>query len=274
MADEQEQALEAALARTEADADAVLKVASTATKALKRFHTAAHVGNLRDLRTTISAAEQAIDALRRQFDTAKAGWDFDEQAYFANGAFLREVLETARRMNVRVYEQDELLYSYPSLIRVVPNDRAVLIDKTRERRLRPSVLVAHLRDLQQRPPRFRDADFLEALYEAYKVKVAQDKGKDQIAQGPVVRLRDIYHLLTLLPGRSKEYTIQEFVRDRYLLDQSGVNRTKDGAAMYSADSSGTRPSAGSIRVVTQRGEEKVYYGISFLKDGQAGGGGT
>jgi len=273
VAEDQELSLEASLARTEADAEAVLKAAAATTKALKRFHTASHVGNLRDLRTTINAAEQTIEALYRQFDAAKAGWDFDEQAYFADGSFLREVLETAKRMNVRVYEQDELLYSYPSLIRVLPNDRAVLIDKTRERRLRPSVLVTHLQDLQQRPPRFRNADFLEALYEAYQVKVAQDKGKDQLAEGPVVRLRDIYHLLTLLPGRSKEYAIQEFVRDRYLLDQSGVNRTKDGATLYSNDSSGTRPRAGSLRVVTQRGEEKVYYGISFLKDGRAGGAG-
>jgi hypothetical protein len=79
---------------------------------------------------------------------AKEGWDFDEQAYFAEGAFAQELLATARRLNVQLFEQDDVLYSYPSLIRILPSDRAVTIDKQRERRVRPTVLVAHLKDRQ------------------------------------------------------------------------------------------------------------------------------
>lgn len=263
-ADEQE--LETALSRTEADAEATLKAANAVVTAVKRVRTAAHAGNLRDLRTTLANAEQAAAALQEQVRTAKAGWDFDEQAYFADGAFTRELLATAQQMNVRIYEQDELLYSYPSLIRVLPAERAVRIDKTRERRLRPSVLVAHLRDLQQRPPRFKPEAFLESLYTAYKIKVEQTKGKDGLAlDNVVIRLRDLYDLLTLLPGETREYTLQEFARDFYLLDQSGQNTTRDGAVLFPSGATGTRGRGGAIRVITQRGEEKVYYGVAFSR---------
>lgn len=261
-----DQSLEQALARTEADADAAFKAANTVVGALKKYRTAAHVGNLRDLRTTIATAEQALDALQQQVEVVKEGWDFDEQAYFANGAFAQELLATAQRMHVQLFEQDELLYSYPSLIRVLPNDRAVTIDKQRERRLRPSVLVAHLKDLQQRPARFKAADFLEALYSAYKIKVVADKGKEGLENGDVVRLRDLYTVLTLLPGQSREYTLQEFARDFYLLDQSGENQTKDGLNMYPTASTATRGTkAGTLRVITQRGEEKLYFGLGFRR---------
>jgi hypothetical protein len=165
-------------------------------------------------------------------------------------------------MGVRVYEQDERLYSYPSLVRVLPEEPAVLIDRARERRLRPSVLVAHLRDLQKRPPRFKPEAFLETLFDAYQVLVAR-RGKDLFGEGIVVKLVDVYDLLTLLPGASKEYSKQEFARDVYLLDRSGVIRTRKRYAVSFPGSSGTRSTGGAIRMITERGEEQVYYGIAF-----------
>ena len=254
--------LEKALSKTESDADAVLKAALAATAAVKRLRAAAHVGNLREMGPSIAAAEQAIATLRQQFANAKDGWDFDEDGYFESGAFGRELRGTADRLNVRIYEQDDRLYCYPSLIRVLANDRAVLIDKTRERRLRPTVLISRLRDLQRRPPRFRPAAFLESLFEAYSVVVAK-RGKGLFGDGRVERLLEVYDLLTLLPDQSKEYSRQEFARDIYLLDRSDVNRTKKGHVVDFPASAGTRAAASTIRIITEHGEEKVYYGIAF-----------
>src|SRR5437762_14062541 len=98
-------------------------------------------------------------------------------------------------MRVAMFEQDDQLYCYPSLVRVLPAERAVLIDRTRERRLRPSVLMAHLRDLQGRPPKFRPEVFLESLLKAYNVLSARS------GRGGAQRLVDVYDLLTLLPGQ-------------------------------------------------------------------------
>jgi hypothetical protein len=254
--------LEDALARTEADAEDVLKAAAAVTKSLKRFRAAAHVGNLRELRPAIDAAERALAELGEQLEQARVGWDFDEETYFANGLFPREVLDTAERKGVRIFEQDERLYCYPSLIRVLPGDRSVMIDKARERRVRPSVLVEQLRELQRRPARFKPEAFLESLFSAYASIVAK-YGKNALRERRVERLGEVYELLTLLPGQSREYPKQEFGRDVYLLDRSGVTTTRKGFLVSFPASTGTRSAAGTIRVITERGQEKVYYGISF-----------
>ncbi len=79
----------------------------------------------------------------------------------------------------------------------------------------------------------------------------------------MIRLLEIYKLLTLLPGQAKEYPLQEFARDIYLLDRSGVTKTKEGFVIRFSDRGFTRQ---TVRVITQEGREKNYYGISFAKD--------
>ncbi len=256
--------LEKALARTEADADAALKAATAAVSSLKKFRAAAQTGNLRELRRTIDVAGQAISALRQQFSNAKEGWNFDEEAYLSGRDFLSEILETAGQMGVKVFEQDDRLYCYPFLVRILPNERAISIDKKRERRLRPSVLVNHLRELQNKPVRFRPEVFLESLYNAYSVAVAT-RPKYLVNTRVVVPLLEVYNLLTLLPGQSKEYSRQEFARDIYLLDQSRVVKTRKGLVVSFPASTGTKSSTSTITVITQNGQEKKYYGISFAK---------
>ena len=262
MPGDQRVSLEKALAKTESDADAAFKAATTTVSSLKKFRAAAHSGDLRELRKTIEVADQAIAALRQQFANAKAGWDFDEEAYLSGSTFRSELLETARQLAVKMFEQDNKLYCYPFLIRILPNERSLLIDKVRERRLRPSVLVRHLKDLQNKPVRFKPETFLEGLFGAYRHAVAT-RGRDHFGTGVVVKLHDIYELLTLLPGQPKEYSLQEFARDIYLLDQSRVDRTRNGLVVSFPASTGTRSVTSTITVITQNGHEKKYYGISF-----------
>ncbi len=147
--------LEPALQRTESDIDASLRAAGSATRSLRRLRAVVRDGNLRELKAALSAARETADALQQQVATTAQHWDFDETGYFADGAYTRELLETAADMRVKIFEQDEQLYCYPSLVRVLPGERTLLIDRTRERRLRPSLVVEHLRSLQARPPRFR-----------------------------------------------------------------------------------------------------------------------
>ena len=98
-----------------------------------------------------------------------------------------------------------------------------MIDKKKDRRVRPSVLVRTLPALQARPPKFKADAFLEALATAYDLVVATGA-----RPGATVKLADVYGVLTLLPGSARDYTKPEFARDLYLLDQSGVTTTKDG----------------------------------------------
>src|SRR4030067_413681 len=236
--------LEKALAKTEADADAALKAAIAAVSSLKKFRTAAQTGNLRELRKTIDVSEQAITALRQQFTNAKEVWTLDEEAHLSNKAFTSEILEAAGQIGLKIFDQDDRLYCYPFLIRILPGERSILIDKVRERRLRPSVLVKHMKDLQRKSSRFKPDAFLDSLFSAYEIVVAP-RGKGLVYTGIVIALRDIYNLLTLLPGQSREYSRQEFARDIYLLDQSRVTRTKGGLIVNFPASTGTKSTSGT-----------------------------
>jgi hypothetical protein len=144
---------------------------------------------------------------------------------------------------------------------VLPGDRAELVNKARERRQRPSVLAGLLRDLQRRPPRFKAADFLNALYEAYQVAIKQEHTR--LTDGSPVPLLDLYELFTMLPGQARDYSQQEFARDVYLLDQSNETTTKSGARVEFHASTGTKLRRGTLTIVTQNGQEKRYYALSF-----------
>ena len=255
--------LEQSLARTEADAEATLKAATTVASSIKKFRDAAKKGNLRDLRKTMDAAEQAITALRQQFSNAQVGWDFDEETYLSGRAFHSEILEAATQAGVKLFEQFGMIYCYPYLIRIKPQERSILIDKIIERRLRPSILAKHLKELQNRPVRFKSQAFLECLFAAYSKILVHHREE---ATGKVIKLLDIYQLLTLLPGQSKEYTTEEFARDIYLLDKSGVATTNNGYVLTLVPpSTAGKTSRRSLSVITEEGQEKSYYGISFKR---------
>ena len=257
------QGLETALAKTEADAETALRAAASAARAVKKLRATVQAGNLREIQPSMAAAEQAVEALRGQLATAREGWDFDAESYLASGGFSRELVEAARIQGLRIFDEDDRLYCYPLLLRVLPAERAVLVDKARERRLRPSALVAQLKELQARPQRFKPQAFLETLFDAYTVLVGE-QGKQALSGERIERLLDIYNLLTLLPGSGRDYTRQEFARDVYLLDQSGETTTRKGYAMRFHASSGTRSTGSTLRVITEHGQDKVYYGISFV----------
>ncbi len=256
---------EAALQQTEGDAEAGLKAAAAVTKSLKRFRQLVHEGNLRDVAAALIAVDQSVAALREQVATTAERWTFDETSYFATGAYTRELLETATRMGVPMFEQDDRLYCYPSLLRVLPAERTILINRIRERRLRPSVVVEHLRALHERPARFRTDAFLSALFKAYRVLVRRH-GSGALEHGPVERLVEVYDLLTLLPGQSRDYSRPEFARDLYLLDRSGTTRTSDGFVVSFPASTGTRSPGAVITAITETGQEQRYWGIAFSKE--------
>jgi hypothetical protein len=263
MSTHQPDGLEGAFAKAESDVEIALKAATNVLSALRRFRGAARQGKVRELRAAGEAAKRSIQVLDQEIANVAESWEFDEEGFLQSGGFVDELIARADRDGVRISQQDNRLYCYPVLLRVLPAERAVLIDKARERRLRPSVLVRLLRDLQKRPARFKPLDFLHSLHAAYRVAVQQQPGR--LVGTSVIPLLDIYELLTMLPGQAREYSRQEFARDLYLLDQSGETRTKTGDRLEFHASTGTRLRRGTLSVVTQTGQEKKYYGISFTR---------
>ncbi len=250
--------LESALSAIEREADTAVRSLAAALKEAKKVKAAAATGHVRELRqalhTTAQLAKQAADAAT----LLQEGWTFDEERHFAGGAFAKEILALAAEEGVAVFESDDRLLSYPAIVVISPADVTVVIDKKKERRVRPTVLVATLKALQSRGPKFKAEAFLEALAGAYDHVVA----KRDLRPGATVKLADIYSVLTLLPGSGRDYTKQEFARDLYLLDQSGVTTTRDRRTLSLPASALTRGS-GVLTTVARSGQEKVYAGMSL-----------
>jgi hypothetical protein len=255
---ESETRFEEALAIAQVGAENALKSAGGLTRELRKARTASASGQVRELRRALDAAAGIADELAQRLKDLRASYDFDESSYMASGEYAKELLALASERGLAMFEEDERLLCYPSLIRVLPSDSAVAIDRRRERRLRPSVLIGLLGAAQQRPPKFRAEQFMQSLVDAYDLAVAR-AGKKPDA---VVRLIDIWSVLTLLPGQAKEYTKPEFARDLYLLDQSGCRQAKDGRAMRLHASSGTR-TPGTLTTVARTGQQQLYWGVSF-----------
>jgi hypothetical protein len=260
--------MESALSEAERAIEQAVRAAAVATGALKKALAGARTGQIKELRKALAAAEQATAGLAEQASGAAAGFTFDEQAYLASGGYVRELLAVADARGVSIFEEDGQLLCYPSLVRVVSAEAAVEIDKVRERRLRPSVLVDQLARNQGRAPRFRPEAFVDSLRNAYELLVARDGKKDDA----VVKLVEIWAVLTMLPGQGGRYSRQEFARDLYLLDQSGVVCTpRSPRQLRWAASTGTK-GAGTLVTVSRTGQPQRYWGISFTVATLAGAG--
>jgi hypothetical protein len=250
--------LESALSATQDGTEAALKAAATVTRELRKAKSAAQGGQLRELRRALSAAESLASELSAAVTRVRASCEADDEAYLASGEYAKELLDAAAERGVAMFEEDERLLCYPSLVKVIAADSAIEIDRRRERRLRPSVVIGLLAATQQRPPRFRAEPFLECLASGYELVAARAENRPDA----VMRLTDIWTALTLLPGQGKDYTRPEFARDLYRLDQSGVQQTRAGRMLRWHASSGTR-AAGVLTTVARTGQQQRYWGVSF-----------
>jgi hypothetical protein len=257
------ESLEASLADTERALEVALRGANVAVRELKRALGAARAGQVRELRKALTATQAAAGGLVAETRAIGDAFDFDEREYLASGRFAKELLaEAAARGLSMVESDDDRLLCYPSLLRVLPADAAIEIDKVRDRRLRPSVLVSALARAQERGARFKAEQFLDSLRSAYELRVAADGTRADA----VIRLVDIWTVLTMMPGQRTQYSRQEFARDLYLLDQSGVTRTeRNPRELRWSASTGTKGS-GVLTTVARNGQEQRYWGVSFTAE--------
>jgi hypothetical protein len=256
--------LETALQRTEQAADACRKAVAGLLTIVKQLTEAARVGDLKAITRSRQKAEQArsdVMARLRDVDTVAPR---NEETYLADQRYIAELLQFAARSGLRVIRQGDRLYAPPHEVKVSAGDRVVMFGRTRLEKLRPSVLVGELKRVQSKPARSKADDFFNALHEAYEYAAAKSIGAEQRRNVPLVEL---YELLTLLPGSPREYSLDDFARDVYELDRSGVAQSKKskGATLQFVGSSGTRL-AKVLTVMTEEGLEQKYYAVSFVKD--------
>jgi hypothetical protein len=252
--------LEDALDAVERDADSAIRALGAALKAAKKAKSAAAVGQIRDIQQAMDAAASLASEAAAVVDDLRAGWRFDVAEWFASGEYVKELLAAAAEAGVKAFEADERILCYPAIVQVSAVDTTVVVDKQKDRRIRPSVVVRHLAALQERPPKFKPEAFIETLAAAYDYVV----GAKAMRSGVPAKLIDVHKVLTLLPGAARDYTRQEFARDIYLLDQAGVIDVKDGRRMSLPASALTR-GGGGLTTVARSGQTKLYVGVAFAE---------
>lgn len=252
--------VEQAAASTIASAQGLVSLA-------RKMQKAAREGHVAGVKRTRGELDAALGELQGAVAAAVESWPLaedEEQRYLEDG-YAEELCAAAEQQGLNVYERDGKLISYPSIVRILPGDRAVRVDGKKVAALRPSRLAGLLLKNQTKPGRFRPDRFLEALYTVYAEIVRHD-AQGAAGDGPVVPLTRVYKLLTSLPGATREYDRTDFARDLYILEAEGPRRTRKGAAVDFPASTGTRRS-GFFTFVGPDGQEARYYGVSFTADG-------
>jgi hypothetical protein len=242
--------------------DEVQKLGKAVMATIGRTRAAVKVGRVDDIARGLGAISQRIDETTAAAGRLANAWIFDASGYLTDGRFVDDLKQAAAEKGLVLFENNGRIYCFPLLLRIDPKEIGVRIGRTLERRIRPRELAELLARAQKRPLRFRETQFLDLLYRAWRrLAGANWHGT---GSGPVVGLADIYEILTLLPGT--DYPIEEFGRDLLLLDRRPDLRTRDGCRFEFPASTLSRGRMKRVSVYDERGGERVYIGIRFVKE--------
>lgn len=241
-------------------ASVATKSASTLVSALKQLQKAAADGELGTVHKAAERVAAVVKSVLQEVENAVTAWPFsmDAEERYLRESYVDELLEAARAEGVTVQQLDDGYLLHPSVLRVLPSERTVTIDRTRVPVIRPSRLIRKLKAIQSAKPKIGPEQFLELLHRAYRLLAEKQYGK-------TISLAAIYEAITLMPGSSVSYGQTEFARDLFLLDRSGVTRAKAGAKLSLPASTGTKGAKGTFSFVSPDGERVTYYGIQFLE---------
>ena len=259
------QSLEQAFRDVEAVAESTRKAANGVVGKARAMAKAAQVGNIGALRKAQADLAQELDALQQQVSDALVAWPLtedQESAYLADG-YVEELRSASSEIGLSLYERDGHLIAYPSVVRILPTDRAIRLDRKRVPTIRPTHLAALLLKNQRKSSGFAPARFLETLFLVYQ-ELMREHQADLVAGGRVMPLARIYKLVTALPGSGRDYDKSDFARDVYTLDSQGPHRTRRGHPVSFPASTGTRRRSSDLfSFVGPNGENVEYYGIKF-----------
>ena len=246
-------------------ADAALEAAQALVSETKKLQKAARIGHVAGIRRSQSALHAALADLGRTVAKAAEAWPFgeDDEERYLESSYAGELCSTALESGLKIHERDGRLISHPSIVRILPGDCAVRIDRKKVSAVRPSHLARLLLENQKKRISYNSDRFLEALYKVYAELVREEPRREAAqGQGPMVKLARIYDLFVVRPGSKREYDKTAFARDLYMLQAHGPQRTKTGARV---SFHGTR--SASFTFVGPDGQVVDYYGIRFTEDG-------
>ena len=235
--------IEQAFQNVESAANSTSRASNDLTRLANQMKKAAIDGNINGIRRASERMNDLLGAVRQEVANAVAGWSYRAEEVEQNlkDHYAEELTKAANVSGLTIHERDGQLLSHPSIIRILPSEKSVRIDRKKVSAIRPSRLVEMLVENQKKKPRFSPQRFLEAIYKAYALLAGEDDSAKLIKEGKagsVVLLVNIYDVFTSLPGSSREYDQIDFARDSYFLDTSSVITTRGGAKVSFPSSTG------------------------------------
>lgn len=265
--------LEQAFDDVEQAAASTLESAAGLVKHARSLQKAAREGNIARMQRARTALDTSLSGLMQTVANAVESWAFadeEQEERYLDERYSGEFRSVAAAKDLEVHERDGRLISHPSIVRLLPRDRAVRIDGRKVSTIRPTYLVDLLLKNQKKGSRHRSDAFLESLYAVYS-DIVQGESAGRLMPDDwqrVVPLARIYRLLTSLPGAGRDYDRTDFARDLYRLQANGPVSTRKEATVSFPASSGTRQAKRDLfTFVGPDGQDVVYYGIRFTKGG-------
>jgi hypothetical protein len=265
--------LEQSFDDVERAAVATLESAAGLVKQARSLQKAAREGNIARLKRARADLDASLSGIRQTVADAVGSWAFsdeEQEEQYIEECYAGEFRSVAAAKGLEIHERDGRLISHPSIVRLLPRDRAVRIDGKKVSTIRPSYLADLLLKNQKKGSLHRSDAFLESLYAVYSDIVRGEPSGRLMPDDwqRVVPLARIYRLLTSLPGAARDYDRTDFARDLYRLQDGGPTRTRKGAVVSLPASSGTRQAKRDLfTFVGPDGQDVVYYGIRFTKGG-------
>lgn len=250
----------------DAAAQTALKAAKAVVKAAAMLQKATSVGDLDAMRQSTEQLSSAASVAAQAGLNVRGAWPFTPEAeeQYLREKYELEVLDLARTRGVTATRGDAGgLIIYPSVLHVLPSERAVRVDRKKHRGLRPLSLLEFLRERQQKKPSGSSAAFLELLYKTARLLLDADTPRGQVT------LSRIYAALTIRGGGAGEYTAIDFGRDLYQLSSSGLKSTRNGGPFQLVPpSTASKSGTGIFAFVGLDGRRETYYAIEFREPAQ------
>lgn len=237
---------------------------------------AAKVGNIAGIKRCQENLKNQLEEVKSDVSTAVSSWPYtdEDEIQIFEDQFAPLLKSTAREMGFNIYEKDGNLVCPPLIVKILPAQRAVNLNRKKVSQVRPTYLVDVLQKAQNKNARHTPKQFLVSLYRTYNIlkksenpSLIKSENPSLISGdgGPVYQLNTIYNLMTALPGSSRNYDRSDFARDLYILDSEGPQVTRNGARVSFPSSTGTRHRAKSqlFTFINKDGSSVEYYGIRF-----------
>lgn len=190
--------------------------AAAAAKQQKALQKSADIGNLAEMKKTLAILKEVAETLQKSVQTTEqliAG--FDAQAYFVEGEFTRQMLESCAEKKIDVVGEKGVYQMFPYKIRIVADEEhapEVWMDRKKVNSVRPAYVAETIRAGQEKlyKANFNVESFMGELAEAYETaRLRMKNARD----GSTIDLSKIYKYLAPTARARKEYDAQAFAFD-------------------------------------------------------------